>query len=133
MLVAGRERQYLHVFFNRRTANATAISDADLDACASAYPAPGAMRAGFEAYRAFGQDADDHQATLTRNGKLGMPVLAAGGAMSSAGPYVEQMMNEAAENVTGIRIPGAAHFIPEENPEASASAVLDFTSSPASN
>jgi hypothetical protein len=34
-------------------------------------------------------------------------------------------MNEVAENVTGVRIPGASHFIPEENPEAFASAVLD--------
>jgi pimeloyl-ACP methyl ester carboxylesterase len=133
MLVAGRERQYLQVFFNARTANATAISDADLDAYASAYSAPGAMRAGFEVYRAFGQDADDNQATLKHNGKLGLPVLAVGGAMSSTGPFVEEMMNEVAENVTGVRIPGASHFIPEENPEAFASAVLDFTGSSASS
>jgi pimeloyl-ACP methyl ester carboxylesterase len=133
MLVAGRERQYLQVFFNARTANATAISDADLDAYASAYSAPGAMRAGFEVYRAFGQDGDDNQATLKHNGKLGIPVLAVGGAMSSAGPFVEEMMNEVAENVTGVRIPGASHFIPEENPEAFASAVLDFAGSSASS
>jgi pimeloyl-ACP methyl ester carboxylesterase len=133
MLVAGRERQYLQVFFNARTANATAISDADLDAYASAYSAPGAMRAGFEVYRAFGQDADDNQATLKHNGKLGLPVLAVGGAMSSTGPFVEEMMNEVAENVTGVRIPGASHFIPEENPEAFASAVLDFTGSSSSS
>jgi pimeloyl-ACP methyl ester carboxylesterase len=82
---------------------------------------------GFAVYRAFGQDADDNQATLKHNGKLGMPVLAVGGAMSSTGPFVEEMMNEVAENVTGVRIPGASHFIPEENPEAFASAVLDFT------
>jgi pimeloyl-ACP methyl ester carboxylesterase len=42
-------------------------------------------------------------------------------------------MNEVAENVTGVRIPGASHFIPEENPEAFASAVLDFTGSSASS
>ena len=65
MLVAGRERQYLQVFFNRRTANATAISDADLDAYASAYSAPGAMRAGFEVYRAFGQDEPPPTTSLT--------------------------------------------------------------------
>jgi pimeloyl-ACP methyl ester carboxylesterase len=35
--------------------------------------------------------------------------------------------------LTGIRIPGASHFIPEENPEAFASAVLDFTGSSASS
>jgi pimeloyl-ACP methyl ester carboxylesterase len=91
------------------------------------------MRAGFEVYGAFGQDADDNQATLKHNGKLGIPVLAVGGAMSSTGPFVEEMMNEVAENVTGVRIPGASHFIPEENPEAFASAVLDFTGSSSSS
>lgn len=91
------------------------------------------MRAGFELYRAFGQDADDNRATLRRNGKLGMPVLAVGGAMSPAGPFVEEMMDEVAEKVTGVRIPGTAHWIAEENPQAFASAVLDFTGSSASS
>jgi pimeloyl-ACP methyl ester carboxylesterase len=56
-----------------------------------------------------------------------------GGAMSPAGPFIEEMTNEVTQNVTGVRIPWAAHFIPEENPEAFASAVLDFTGSPASS
>ena len=40
------------------------ISDADLDVYVSAYSAPGAMRAGFEVYRAFDQDAADNRAAL---------------------------------------------------------------------
>ena len=39
------------------------------------------------------------------------------------------MMHEVAENVTGVRIPGAAHFIAEDNPEAFVRAVPDFTGS----
>lgn len=130
MLVAGRERQYLQAFFNARIANPAAISETDLDVYASAYSAPGAMRAGFELYRAFDQDAEDNRAVLRRNGTLDIPVLAVGGAMSTSGPLVEQMMREVAQNVTGARIPRTAHWIPEENPEAFTSAVLEFTGSP---
>src|SRR5258708_40050120 len=56
MLVAGRERQYLQAFYNVRCFDPSAISEADLDLYASAYAAPGAMRAGFDLYRAFDQD-----------------------------------------------------------------------------
>lgn len=57
MLVAGRERQYLQSFFNARIFDPSAISEADLEIYVSAYAAPGAMRAGFELYRAFDRDA----------------------------------------------------------------------------
>ena len=106
MLVAGRERQYLQAFFNARVFDPSAISDADLEVYVSAYSAPGAMRAGFELYRAFDQDAEDNRAALGRNGKLTMPVLAVGGATSTSGPLVEEMMREVAENVAGVRVPG---------------------------
>jgi hypothetical protein len=44
------------------------------------------MRAGFELYRAFDRDAEDNRDALRRNGKLTMPVLAVGCAMSTSGP-----------------------------------------------
>ena len=126
MLVAGRERQYLQAFFNARCFDPSAISEADLEIYASAYAAPGAMRAGFELYRAFDRDAEDNRAALRRNGKLTIPVLAMGGATSTSGPLVEEMMREVAENVAGLRVPGTAHWIAEENPQAFISAVLEF-------
>ncbi len=116
MLVAGRERQYLQMFFVARCF--VPIQDADIDVYASAYSAPGAMRAGFEVYRAFDQDAEDNRAALERHGKLTIPVLAVGGEISTSGPLVEEMMREVAEDVTGAIVPRTAHWIPEENPEA---------------
>lgn len=83
MLVAGRERQYLQAFFNARIADPAAISETDLDVYTSAYSAPGAMRAGFELYRALDKDAEYNRAVLRRNGTLDIPVLAVGGAMST--------------------------------------------------
>lgn len=114
MLVAGRERQYLQAFFNARTFDPSAIADSDLDLYASAYSAPGAMRAGFELYRAFDRDAENNREALKRNGKLTVPVLAVGGATSTSGPLVEDMMHEVAETVTALRIPRTGHWIAEE-------------------
>jgi pimeloyl-ACP methyl ester carboxylesterase len=129
MLVAGRERAYLQAFFNARIFDPSAIGDRDLDVYASAYAAPGAMRAGFELYRAFDQDVHDNRATLNRNGKLPMPVLAVGGATSTSGPVVEEMMREVADNVTGLRVPRTGHWIAEENAADLAQGVLDFINS----
>jgi pimeloyl-ACP methyl ester carboxylesterase len=56
MLVAGRERQYLLAFFDARIFDPSGISASDFDRYVDAYSAPGAMRAGFELYRAFDQD-----------------------------------------------------------------------------
>jgi len=126
MLVAGRERAYLRAFFAARVFDPSAIDDADLERYTAAYAAPGAMRAGFELYRAFDRDADDNRELIRRNGRLTMPVLAVGGAISTSGPVVEAMMREVAERVTGVRIPGTAHWVPEENPAAFADAVLAF-------
>ncbi|MDT0341847.1 alpha/beta fold hydrolase [Streptomyces litchfieldiae] len=126
LLVAGRERPYLQAFFDARVADPSAIGAADLDTYVTAYSAPGAMRAGFEVYRTFDQDAEDNRAALTANGKLTVPVLAVGGAISTTGPLIEEMMREVAENVTGLRVPGTGHWIPEENPAALADGLTAF-------
>jgi pimeloyl-ACP methyl ester carboxylesterase len=126
MLVAGRERQYLQAFFDARVFDPSAITAEDLDRYVSAYSAPGAMRAGFEVYRAFDRDAADNREALERNGPLTVPVLAVGGMTSTTGELMEAMMREVAEDVRGVRIPRTAHWIPEENPQALAAALLDF-------
>jgi pimeloyl-ACP methyl ester carboxylesterase len=126
MLVAGRERLYLQAFINVRIFDISAISDSDLDIYASAYGAPGAMRAGFEVYRAFDRDAEDNRDALQRNGKLTVPVLAVYGTISNSGPLVEEMMKEVAETVTGLRVPRSAHWIAEENPLAFTEGLLKF-------
>jgi pimeloyl-ACP methyl ester carboxylesterase len=126
LLVAGRERQYIQYFVNARIFNPGAISAGDLDVYASAYSAPGAMRAAFEAYRAFGRDADDNRRLLRENGKLTIPVLALGGAISTTGAVIEEMTREVADDVTAARVPRTGHWIAEENPEAVVARLLDF-------
>ncbi|MFG3253838.1 alpha/beta fold hydrolase [Streptomyces sp. NPDC048172] len=126
LLVAGRERPYLQAFFNARSADPAAIPQEDFDAYVSAYSAPGAMRAGFELYRAFDQDAADNRAALERNGKLTVPVLAVGGMTSTTGEVIAEMMREVATDVTALRVPGTAHWVPEENPAALGDALTRF-------
>jgi len=125
-LVAGRERLYLQAFFDARVFDPSAIGEAGLDHYVAAYAAPGAMRAAFELYRAFGQDAVDNQQALRDHGKLTIPVLALWGALSNSGPLLESMMQEVAERVTGREIARSGHWIPEENPAALADALLAF-------
>jgi pimeloyl-ACP methyl ester carboxylesterase len=116
MLVAGRERPYLQAFFDARLHNASAFGPSELDIYVAAYAAPGAMRAGFELYRAFDRDIEDNRTALAKNGKLTVPVLAVGGAYSTTGPLMAEMMREVAEDVTELRVPETAHWIAEENP-----------------
>jgi pimeloyl-ACP methyl ester carboxylesterase len=126
MLVAGREREYLRAFFDARLFNPAAIDESEFAAYVSAYSAPGAMRAGFELYRAFEQDGDDNRTALQRSGKLTPPVLAVGGAVSTTGPLMAEMMHEVAENVTSLRIPDTGHWIAEENPSVLTAELLKF-------
>ena len=126
MLIAGRERPYLQAFFNERIQDPSAISDQDLDAYASLYAAPGALRAGLELYRALDRDIEDNRAVLAQRGKLTLPVLAVGGASSTLGPLMAQMMREVADHVTELRIPDAAHWIAEENPDAFLEGLREF-------
>lgn len=127
-LVTGRERIYLQHFYERLAFDQDAITPADLDVYTTAYAASGAMRAGFEVYRAFDQDGENNKAALKKNGKLTMPVLALGGTSSFFLPIAKEMMNEVAKNVTVRPIPDCGHWIAEENPNALQRQLLDFFS-----
>jgi pimeloyl-ACP methyl ester carboxylesterase len=126
MLIAGRERPYLQHFFTTRSVDPSAITAADLDVYVAAYASPGGIRAGLEVYRTFEQDVAENRAALERDGKLTLPVLAVGGAISTTGKLMEPMMREVADNVTARLIPGAGHWIPEEQPGALAQALHEF-------
>lgn len=129
MLVAGRERLYLQYFYDRQGARPTAV---DTDTFAAAFEQPGAMRAGFDLYRAFGQDAEDIRNALSSGGKLTIPCLGLyGDASLSHAAAVEEVGHEIADEVTVRAIAGAGHWIAEENPGALVEAVLRFDGRPA--
>jgi pimeloyl-ACP methyl ester carboxylesterase len=124
LLVAGRERAYLQYFYDRQGARPTAV---DTETFARAYEQPGAMRAGFDLYRAFERDAEDIRAALAADGRLPFPCLGLyGDASLSHRSAVEEVGHEIAVDVHVEGIPGAGHWIADENPEALVEAVRRF-------
>ncbi|WP_112664450.1 alpha/beta fold hydrolase [Microvirga flavescens] len=123
-LVAGRERIYLDRFWNEFSANPKSFSEASREHYARLYAQPGAMHAGFNQFAAFDQDAADNRAFVAQ-GKLTMPVLAVGGE-KSFGPTMAVVMGAAATDVTELVIPNSGHWLMEEQPAATVSAVRAF-------
>lgn len=123
MLIAGREYEYLSTFYRDRTRVAGAITDDDLAVYARAYAAPGALRAGFELYRAF--DEDEQVFAALRAAELTMPVLALAGELDNA-TLIAEMAHDLAGDVTGGVVPGGGHWTPEENPEFLLEELLKF-------
>ena len=125
-LTFGRERAYLDDFYNRLAFNPEAIGPKDRSRYAEAFASVGAMRAGFEVYRAFDRDAEDNRVALKSQGRLRMPLLALTGEHSVLAPTTEPMMKEVAKHATVQKIPAAGHWIAEENPGAVVEALIGF-------
>ena len=128
-LVAGHEREYLGWFYREFCWQRGAIAQTNIDEYLRCYTQPGAMRAGFEYYRALPQDKADNRALLDSGFRLPMPVLALGGARTEARGRAEEPLESLrtiASNVTGGAIPECGHFIPEEQPAVLAERLLDF-------
>jgi len=114
-LVAGRERIYLEHFWNDFAANPKhSIPETDRQIYAAAYAQPGGMRAGFEYFRNFEQDAADFQ-QLAQN-KLRMPVRVISGE-KSGGFFLIDQVRLVANDVQGTVVPGSGHWLLEEAPE----------------
>jgi pimeloyl-ACP methyl ester carboxylesterase len=119
-LVQGKELIYLSWFYDGLTYNPAAITQVDINEYVSHYSAPGGMRAGFEYYRAFPQDAIQNQ-NYSKT-KLTMPVMAVGaGYIPALGGNITMQtivygMKILAQNVQGVTVPNSGHFIPEEQP-----------------
>ena len=111
-LVEGRERIYFEHFWNDFAADpAKSVSEADRQFYAAAYAQPGGMRAGFEVFRAFEQDAKDF-AGLAKT-KLKMPMLVLTGEKAS-GEFLIAQGRLVADTVEGVVIKGSGHWLMDE-------------------
>jgi pimeloyl-ACP methyl ester carboxylesterase len=126
-LVAGRERIYLDRFWNEFALHPERFDEAKRQHYAALYAMPGAIRAGFAQFAAFGQDAIDSKTYLAK-GKLTMPVLAIGGE-AAFGTMMATVMRLAATDVQEAIVPDSGHWIMEENPEAATQLVTKFLKS----
>jgi pimeloyl-ACP methyl ester carboxylesterase len=123
-LVDGRERIYLEHFWNDFAADpARSVSEADRRLYAAAYAQPGGMRAGFEVFRAFEQDAMDFSDFAET--KLKMPMLVLSGEKAS-GEFLITQGRLVAENVEGVVIKGSGHWLIDEAPDQVIPKLLSF-------
>jgi pimeloyl-ACP methyl ester carboxylesterase len=114
-LVEGRERIYFEHFWNDFAADpAHSVSEADRQLYAAAYAQPGAMRAGFEVFRAFEQDAKDFEGFARTKLKMPMLVLTA---EKGSGEFLITQARLVAENVDGVVIKGSGHWLMDEAPD----------------
>jgi pimeloyl-ACP methyl ester carboxylesterase len=119
-LIAGRE----DVYFGYEFAIQGGTLPADvIDYYVQGLSDPEALTGSLGFYRAFDE-------TVAKNGqrkerRLTMPVLAIGGA-ASYGDHVAEAMTLVADDVRGVVIPGAGHWVAEEAPEEMLAALTPF-------
>lgn len=121
-IVKGHEREYLSWFYKGLAFNPDAVTETDRNEFVRKYSAPDAMRAGFEYYRAFDEDAEQNRALVNKS-KLQMPALVLAGDYNPMfggdvpGNAVLNGVKALAENVSGTVVPLSGHWIPEEQPQ----------------
>jgi pimeloyl-ACP methyl ester carboxylesterase len=121
-LVRGREDLFFRFIFD---AEATLkLTDDAVRYYADGFASsPAALRGSFGFYRAW--DATSKQNQDRAATKLTMPVLAIGGGTSSM-DAPEVVMKAVANDVQGLVIPGAGHFVAEEAPGQMLAALTEF-------
>jgi pimeloyl-ACP methyl ester carboxylesterase len=123
-LVKGRERTYFEHFWNDFAADPKkSIPEAARRVYAAAYARADGMRAGFEYFKAFEQDAKDFAAFSAT--KLAMPVLVLTGEKAS-GTFLIEQTKLVATHVSGTVVKGAGHWLMEEATDQVAPTIIAF-------
>jgi len=123
-LVQGRERIYLDHFWNDFAARPEhSIPESDRRLYTKAYAQPGHMKAGFEYFHAFTQDAADFE--MFAKTPLGMPMLVLSGQQASGSFLIEQA-RLVDSDVQAQIIKGSGHWLMEEAPDQTIPALINF-------
>ena len=125
-LVTGRE----HIFFGSEfaaSAGTKQLPDETVEYYINTLASdPEALRGSFEFYRAI--PTTSAQNAERKNRRLTMPVLAIGGAESGM-EGVEATMKLVADDVQGVVLSGAAHWVAEQAPDELLAALIEFLAS----
>jgi pimeloyl-ACP methyl ester carboxylesterase len=123
-LVKGRERTYFEHFWNDFAADPKhSVSEVDRQIYTQAYAQDGGMRAGFEYFKNFEQDAKDF-AKFSET-KLEMPFLVLTGEKAS-GTFLIDQVKAVANHVEGKVISGSGHWLIDEKPQEVIPAMIEF-------
>lgn len=126
LLTAGREREYILSFYDRLAFDSSAFSASDIDYYAQMFSKPGAMRAGFDLYRAFHQDAENNKEWLSSHGKCTVPCLTLNGSESFLAGIAKEQSEEMYEVVKEARVSVSGHWCAEENPKDFVKHILEW-------
>ncbi|MFE3058060.1 alpha/beta fold hydrolase [Nocardia sp. NPDC059239] len=124
-LIDGKESAFYGSFYREADG---AIDKAESDGLIAAFSKPGRTHAGLEYFREqeIGEKAVD--ALIAKDGKITVPVLGIGGE-HSMGAGVGGLTARVAEHVTTDVVPGADHWVLEENPIYVLTSVRNFLKS----
>ncbi|MGH2375048.1 MAG: alpha/beta fold hydrolase [bacterium] len=123
-LVAGRERIYFEHFWNDFAADKTkSVPEADRQIYTAAYARADGMRAGFQYFKTFEQDAKDLAAFSAT--KLDMPFLVLTGEKAS-GTFLIDQAKMVATNVSGSVVKNSGHWLMEEATNQVVPAIVAF-------
>ncbi|MHB9757245.1 alpha/beta fold hydrolase [Streptomyces sp. BYX5S] len=123
-LLADRERAYVDWFLKAKARSSDTFDDTEIDHYAASVAADGGLRASLAYYRDAAESARRNHEALERQ-RLTVPVLGISGSHGSI-PDMAASLKPWADRVTGVVVPDAGHFIPEEQPAAVAAALVDF-------
>jgi pimeloyl-ACP methyl ester carboxylesterase len=124
ILLAGREREYVGWFLKAKSLSPSTFDDTEIEAYAAAVAAEDGLRACLAYYRHAAESARKNHEALARQ-HLTLPVLGISGRHGSI-PDMAASLRPWAADTTGIVVPDAGHFIPDEQPDAVAAALADF-------
>ncbi len=123
-LVKGRERIYFEHFWNDFAADKNkSVPEADRQLYTAAYARDNGVRAGFQYFKTFEQDAKDFAAFSTT--KLDMPFLVLTGEKAS-GDFLIDQTKLVATNVSGVVVKGSGHWLMEEARDLTVPAIVAF-------
>lgn len=124
LLVAGHERAYFDFFFDFLGNKQNPLPESLRDSFAQAYRRPEALKAGFDWYRAFADDAKHNQSRAL----IETPILYFRGDADRRSPesYVEGLRAAGARDLRAATLAGTAEFTPVEAPEEFADLVMEF-------
>jgi len=123
-LVAGHQRAYFDFFYDVLAKNPASLTAALRNGMADAYARPEALRAGFEWYRAFPQDAKRNAV----HKRIEVPLLYLRGDADGRAieDYANGLRSAGVENLDHAVVRGSGEYLPVEAPEAFIEQVLRF-------
>jgi pimeloyl-ACP methyl ester carboxylesterase len=121
-LTRGKEDLYVGWWFKNKVFKPDAIPPSDVAAYVQAYARDGRMDAAFDYCRNILEDMQFNASHF--KGKLTIRLLAVGGDHSI--PTMGESLKPYFQDVTSLVVANSGHFVPEEQPEALAKALLAF-------